>query len=59
MTPSPLFQNNFTLWQPRIAISVKIIKIVTVFVIKKILKTQKMLKESETMYENAVYICIS
>ena len=34
-----------------------IIRIVTMF-IKKILKTEKKLKELEIMYQNGIYICI-
>ena len=36
-----------------------IIKIVTMFIKKIKIKTQKKLKEFEIMYQNGIYICIS
>ena len=48
----------FILRRPRVAIFVDIIKIVSMF-IKTISKTQQMSKESEIMYQIAIYICIS
>ena len=58
MTSQPLFQNTCILRRLGVAIFANIIKIVTTF-IKTILKTQEKLKELETMYQNAIYICIS
>ena len=58
MMSQPLFQNTCILRRPGVAIFANIIKIVTTF-IKTILKTQEKLKELETMYQNAIYICIS
>ena len=55
---SSLFQNAFILRIPRIAIFADIIKIGTMF-IKASLKIQKMLKELEIIYRNAIIICTS
>ena len=44
--------------RPRVAIFAGIIKIVSMF-FKTFLNTQKMLKELEIMYRNAIYICSS
>ena len=48
MTPQPKFQNTFILTSK-----------LQRFLLKQPLKTQKKLKELETKYYNAVYICVS
>ena len=47
-----LFQNNFILGQPRVAIFDEIIKIVTIFKYSKKIKIK-------IMYQNAIHIVIS
>ena len=54
----PLFQSNFILTRPSLAIFADIIKIVTIF-IKTIFEDSKNFKELEIMYQNETYICIS
>ena len=50
-------RNIVILRKPRVAIFVDITKIVTMF-IKTSLRTQKMLRELEIIYQNAINICI-
>ena len=57
MTSQPLLRNTLILRRPGVIIFADIIKIVTMF-IKKLLKTQKKLKELEIMYQNPIYMCI-
>ena len=52
------FQNTLILRRPSVAIFAYIIKIATMF-IKTIFKDSKKLKESQIMYQNAIYIWIS
>ena len=49
---------TFILRKPRVDIFAGNIKIVTMFV-KRVFKDSKKLKESEIMYRNTIYICIS
>ena len=53
-----LFQNTVILRRPRVASFADVIKVATTF-IKTIFKDSKKLKESEIMYQNAIYIRIS
>ena len=55
MTSKPLFQNNFTLRRPGVAIFLDIIKILPMF-IKTIFKDSRKL---ENMYQNANVLSIS
>ena len=55
MTSKPLFQNNFTLRRPGVAIFLDIIKILPMF-IKTIFKDSRKL---EIMYQNANVLSIS
>ena len=57
MTLQPLHENAFISTRPTVANFDDIIKIPTL--LKKPLKTQERLKESEIMCSNAIYICIS
>ena len=53
-----LFQNTVILRRPRVASFADVIKVATTL-IKTIFKDSKKLKESEIMYQNAIYIRIS
>ena len=57
MTSYSLFRNIFILRRTGVANFAAIIKIVTMFN-KKMLKTQKKLKELEIRNQNAIYNCI-
>ena len=58
MTSSPLFQKAIILERPGIAIWLTSSKLQPCL-LRQSLKTQEKLKELETVYENAIYICIS
>ena len=51
-------KQKFILRKPGVAIFADIIKIVP-FLLKQSLNTQEELKESETLFRNAIYTCIS
>ena len=58
MTSLPLLQNTFVLRRPEVAAFANSIKIVN-FLLNQSLKTQEKFKETEILYQNDIYTCIS